>query len=125
MFSSRDIMPQPIPYQGSKRQIASKILTYFPLQTGRLVEPFAGSAAISIAAAARRRAKRFWLNDAHQPLIALWREMITRPEQISQAYRHLWHDQLGRERTYYDSVRSRFNASHHPADFLYVFARCV
>ena len=63
--------PHPFPYQGSKRSICEHILSRIPAGTGLLVEPFCGSAAVSLAAAARRRAKRFWLNDANAPLIAL------------------------------------------------------
>jgi site-specific DNA-adenine methylase len=48
-------VPHPIQYQGSKRSLASTILRYFPIKFPRLVEPFAGTAAISIACAARRK----------------------------------------------------------------------
>jgi len=124
MNGPRDV-PQPIPYQGSKRQIAPAILEYFPGRVCRLVEPFAGSAAVSIAVALRRRADSFWINDAHAPLINLWREIIERPERLAEKYTLLWNDQLGRERKYFDQIRDRFNEQHDPADFLYLLARCV
>ena len=44
-------IPHPIPYQGSKRGIAEAILAYFPQHVTRLIEPFAGSAAVTLAAA--------------------------------------------------------------------------
>jgi hypothetical protein len=50
-------------YQGSKRNLAPVILRYFPKGIKRLVEPFAGSAAMSVAAAAQGLAKSFWIND--------------------------------------------------------------
>ncbi|MBI1312340.1 Dam family site-specific DNA-(adenine-N6)-methyltransferase [bacterium] len=118
-------VPQPIPYQGSKRQLAPQILRYFPDRMDRLVEPFAGSAAISIAVAARGRAKRFWINDAHQPLISLWQEIVESPERLADEYERLWHEQAGREREFFDEVRDRFNQTHGSADFLYLLARCV
>lgn len=118
--------PQPMPYQGSKRQIASRILSYFPKEpVSRLVEPFAGSAALSIAVAMRRKATKFWLNDAHRPLVQLWKEILERPCELSTAYEKLWKDQQGREREYFDEIRRRFNRHHRPADFLYLLARCV
>ncbi len=43
-------VPQPIPYQGSKRYIAKVILAFFPKAVETLFEPFAGSAAVSLAA---------------------------------------------------------------------------
>ena len=117
--------PQPIPYQGSKRKIAPTILENFPADISRLVEPFAGSAALSIAAASRIRAARFWINDSNSPLMDLWQEIINRPEYLADRYTRLWNDQLGRENDFYIMVRSRFNEQHDPADFLYLLARCV
>ncbi|KAF0125382.1 MAG: DNA adenine methylase Dam [Elusimicrobia bacterium] len=68
--------PHPIPYQGSKRNLAEKILAYFPDQVNTLIEPFAGSAAIVIAAALEHRVKKFILNDINKPLIDLWDAII-------------------------------------------------
>lgn len=118
-------VPQPIPYQGSKRGIASRILEFFPEKVDRLVEPFAGSAALSLAVAYRGKAKRFWLNDAHKPLMDLWTAIIETPESLADSYRFLWQDQQGREKEYFNQVRERFNQFHQPADFLYLLARCV
>ncbi len=118
-------VPHPIPYQGSKRLIAPTILAYSPRNFARLVEPFAGSAAVSLAAAFRRRAESFWLNDAHVPLIRLWREILQRPAALAHAYARLWKSQQGREREFFDEIRSRFNRKHAPPDFLYLLARCV
>jgi len=118
-------VPQPIPYQGSKRLLAPTILQYFPTCSFRLVEPFAGSAALSIATASRQRAKRFWINDAHAPLMRLWQEILQQPDRLADAYSRLWHEQLADPRAYFNEVRSRFNQHHAPADFLYLLARCV
>ena len=118
-------IPQPIPYQGSKRRIAGAILQHFPRTISRLVEPFAGSAAISLAVAARNNCEHFWINDAHSALIELWQEIINRPEWLGGKYTFLWNHQLGQERAYFDVVRDRFNKRHDPGDFLYLLARCV
>ena len=119
------MLPQPIPYQGSKRKIAPAILGLFPHSFPRLVEPFAGSAAISIAVSANAGTREFWINDAHQPLIELWQELIHRPNELCENYARLWAEQLGQERVFFDQVRDRFNAKHAPEDFLYLLARCV
>ena len=118
-------IPQPIPYQGSKRRIAPTILRYFPTHISRLIEPFAGSAALSMAAVARSCADRVWINDGHAPLIQLWREIINAPKELADKYSCLWNDQLRQEREYFDMVRNRFNEQHDPVDFLYLLARCV
>jgi len=44
-------IPHPIPYQGSKRNLAPDIMRYFPADVDTLIEPFAGSAAITLTAA--------------------------------------------------------------------------
>lgn len=79
-------VPQPIPYQGSKRNIARYILGFFPDEFHTLIEPFAGSAAISIAAAATGKASKFWLNDINRPLMRLWDAIINNPEHVSSSY---------------------------------------
>jgi DNA adenine methylase len=121
----RGSVPHPIPYQGSKRNLASLILSYFPKRTSRLVEPFAGSAAISLASAYRGFADSFLINDAHKPVIELWRKIIDEPQELASQYARLWNEQLGNEREYYDEVRRQFNASQRPHFFLYLLARCV
>jgi DNA adenine methylase len=118
-------IPHPIPYQGSKRNLAKYILPFFPLEIKTLFEPFSGSAAISIAAAAHGKASRFYMNDVNQPLIALWDEIINKPNEISAHYEKLWLEQQGNERKYYDVVREHFNKTKRSDYLLYLLARCV
>lgn len=118
-------VPHPIPYQGSKRSLAREILSHISGPVDRLVEPFAGSAAISLASAFNQVANSFWINDAHAPIIALWERIVNHPVELAEGYTKLWTEQLGREREYYDEVRSRFNKTHDPTCFLYLLARCV
>lgn len=118
-------IPHPIPYQGSKRHIARLILSFFPYRIGALVEPFAGSAALSIAAACYGKAARFHLNDINQPLMALWREIIYNPEGIADSYERLWKEQRTKERAFYNLIRDEFNSTRRPGHLLYLLARCV
>lgn len=118
-------IPHPIPYQGSKRNLAKYILPFFPLEIKTLFEPFSGSAAISIAAAVHGKATHFHLNDVNQPLIALWDEIINNPKEISAQYESLWLEQQGNERKFYDIVRDNFNKTKRPDYLIYLLARCV
>src|SRR3972149_11245143 len=102
------VIPHPFPYQGSKRNIAGEILSFFPEGVGKLIEPFAGSAAVSIAAACYGKAKRFVINDINSPLIDLWRMIVAEPEKLTAQYQALWEEQSGREREFYDQVRTAF-----------------
>jgi DNA adenine methylase len=119
------IATQPFPYQGSKRRLAPIILHYLPDDAGRVIEPFAGSAAVSLAVAAERRDVQFMLNDLNAPLIDLWREILQRPEDLAADYQRLWEDQQGHVREFYDEVRSRFNRNRRPDLLLFLLARCV
>jgi len=58
-----------------------------------LVEPFAGSAAITLAAAEKQLATRFLLNDANVALIGLWRQILAHPERLADRYEELWNRQ--------------------------------
>jgi DNA adenine methylase len=121
----RTTVPHPIPYQGSKRQIAAEILAKFPAEADRLVEPFCGSAALSLSAVHADRVQSVWLNDANAPLMRLWREIINREDSLADRYETLWNEQTGREREFFDQVRAEFNESHQPHHFLYLLVRSV
>lgn len=118
-------LPHPIQYQGSKRTLAPIILRYFPNKFTRLVEPFAGSAAMSIACAARGKANFYWINDLNKPLAALLDFIINRPYEIADYYETLWEQQHDDSLEHYYHVREDFNRTGDPRLFLYLLARCV
>jgi len=118
-------LPHPIPYQGSKRNLADEILRYFPNEFYRLIEPFAGSAAISVASAFYYKANKFIINDVNQPLIALWNEIINNPTQIIRKYYDIWNEQIGNEEEYYYHIRTKFNETKQPEYLLFLLAKCV
>src|SRR5207247_10816760 len=93
-------VPHPIPYQGSKRHLASQILAHFPQHIDTLIEPFAGSGAITLAAATRDLAERFRLNDLNEPLMELWRIIVEEPHKLSKQYEIVWRGQHGAGREY-------------------------
>jgi DNA adenine methylase len=118
-------LPHPIQYQGSKRNLAPIILKYFPKKFKRLVEPFAGTAAISIAAAARQMSHQFLINDLNKPLIELLKLIVEYPADIAESYRKLWDEQHQDSIEHYYQVREQFNRTQNPKLFLYLLARCV
>ncbi len=117
--------PHPFPCQGSKRNLARRILSFFPEGVGRLGEPFCGSGAVSLAAAAARRASPFWLNDRNAPLMDLWDAILTRPEGLAGEYRALRERQEPDPRAFFLRIRSEFNRSHRPDHLLFLLARIV
>jgi DNA adenine methylase len=118
-------MPHLVQYQGSKRNLASQILYFFPSAFGRLIEPFAGSAAITIACASENKAEHFLINDLNKPLIDLLKLVIEEPEYTIKKYRAIWMDQKYDSIEHYYQIREKFNRSKDPVCFLYLLARCV
>ena len=121
-------LPHPIPYQGSKRLLAERILgVVADRRFAVLYEPFAGSGAITIAAAARRLADRYRLSDTLGPLVGIWQAILNEPEALADAYECLWTEQLnGDGIAHFNRVRDEFNAGAvGPELLLYLLARCV
>jgi DNA adenine methylase len=118
-------IPHPIQYQGSKRNLASVILGYVPPKVGCLIEPFAGSAAISIAAAVRQLASSHLINDLNKPLVELLKLMVEHPVETAAFYEQTWQGQHGDSPAHYYQMRDRFNRTQDPRLFLYLLARCV
>ena len=121
--------PHIVQYQGSKRALASQILRYFPFRFKRLIEPFAGMAAITIAVARQQRTSAYVINDINKPLVALLEEAIQHPERLIAKYRSLWSGQFdypGGSVEHYYHVRDLFNEGQQTAEnMLYLLARCV
>jgi DNA adenine methylase len=117
-------IPVPFPYQGSKRYLAPQILSYIPPGNQRIIEAFAGSAAVSLAASSSNLSQSFHLNDLNKPLMLLWEEIINTPIQLSSKYKRLWNAQHKDLRFYYQ-IREKFNIFGRPDHLLYLLSRCV
>ena len=118
--------PHPIPYQGSKRQLAPLILSFIP--EGRfhcLLEPFVGSGAVTLAAARERRCKRFVVGDSLEPLCGVWRQIVMGPQKLAEEYSELWHHQLSEPIPFFNKIRDEFNSDKSPSKLLFLLARCV
>lgn len=118
-------LPHPIPYQGSKRNLADQIMRFFPANFERLIEPFAGSAAMTIASAFYFKTNHFIINDINEPLTQLWDCIINNPESIIKQYHNIWHGQQGNEEEYYYQIRDQFNETKKPEYLLFLLAKCV
>lgn len=117
---------QPFQYQGSKRVLASRILEHVPNgHFNEVLEPFAGSAAVSLAAVAKGLVSRVWLNDINAPLMDLWHAILTDTESLISEYTELWERQLSDPAQYFLRVRNEFNQSRRPPELLYLLARSV
>jgi DNA adenine methylase len=122
-------VPHIVQYQGSKRILAPKILQYMPQKFSRLIEPFAGMAAISIASAYENRTDSFYINDINAPLVNMLQEAIEHPKRLISDYSTVWEEQFlygDNHVQHFYVVRERFNNGEDtPANMLYLLARCV
>jgi DNA adenine methylase len=91
----------------------------------RLVEPFAGSAAVTLAAASVKRFETYLIADRLEPLIDLWNQIIAEPEQLASAYEALWLRERSKPIDGYYDIRSEFNQDKLAEKLLYLLARCV
>ena len=121
-------LPHPIQYQGSKRHLAPRILEFFPKDIQTVFEPFAGSAAISIAAAACGLGKHFAINDLNKPLANLLKHIVQEPKVMVEKYAAIWAAQ-GEDAVssvaHFNAVREQFNLTQYPEHLLYLLARCI
>lgn len=113
-------VPHFLPYQGSKRRLAPQILDLVPRRHfARLIEPFAGSGAITLAAAQRGLCDHYLLGDSLLPLAALWRRALNDPGGLADAYASIW------QQGDFSAARAAFNETGDEAALLYLLARCV
>src|SRR5262249_7695981 len=104
---------------------AHAIVPLLPGDTARLIEPFAGSAAVSLAARHARIAPTAWIGDINEPLIGLWHQILGDPGGLADEYQRMWLEQRGDPRAYFGEVRAAFNRDQAPHHLLYLLARCV
>ena len=118
-------LPHPIPYQGSKRNLAPLIGEQIPRRVEVWYEPFAGSSAMTIWAIQNRIARKYVIGDALVPIAELWKSILDDPVRTAERYRQIWNGQKATNLDYFNSVRQRYNANHDPVDLLYLICRCV
>ena len=118
--------PHPIPYQGSKRQLAPLILSFVPAgRFQRLIEPFVGSGAVTLAAARKQLCKKFLVCDKLEPLCGIWERIVNDPATLAAEYSELWHSQFPHPPAFFNRVREEFNKDQTPSKLLFLLARCV
>ena len=125
MTASLVKLPHPIPYQGSKRNLAPLIGLYVPTDVRTWYEPFAGSAAMALWTMRHRKPRRIVLGDSLTPIIELWRAILDQPQTTAVRYAEIWHGQKPGDTEYFNRVRERFNRDRDPVDLLYLLCRCV
>lgn len=122
-------VPHLVQYQGSKRNLAPEIAKYIPNTTKRIIEPFAGTGAVSIFAASHNICKEFVLNDINTPLVQMMKLCIEEPEMLVNEYSQIWQGQFAEDQNnidYFFKIRDEFNEGKRDAGrMLFLLARVV
>ncbi|MCL6613043.1 MAG: Dam family site-specific DNA-(adenine-N6)-methyltransferase [Firmicutes bacterium] len=108
-------------WPGGKRRLVPYLLPHLGLPVKRLVEPFCGSCALSLAVG--DRAERFWLNDRNPDLMNLLLQLKRDPGALIARAKEYFIPENNHEKAYY-RLRERFNEEDDPliraALFLYL-----
>lgn len=122
-------VPHLVQYQGSKRILAPEIVKFIPETTKRIIEPFAGTGAVSIFAAYQGICETFVLNDINIPLIQMLELCIEDPALLVRQYSEIWQGQFTENENnidYFLKIRSEFNEGRCDAGrMLFLLARVV
>lgn len=122
-------VPHLVQYQGSKRSLAATIAQYYPNKFNRFIEPFSGTAAMSIYTAFYELGQKFILNDVNNQVIDLLDKCINEPEKLSANYEKIWNGQFEEGENsvdYYYKKRKEFNKLREQPDAaltLFILAR--
>jgi len=120
-----------IKWTGSKRSQAEYIISKFPKEINTYYEPFIGGASVLFKLLhSEISVKNYICSDINSDLISLWNTIKDNPEDLIDDYLGMWNElnkdeNIDRRKDYYFEVRSRFNLSRDPSDFLFLSRTCV
>ena len=93
-------------WAGGKHYAIDNINAFKPNNSKRLVEPFVGSASVSIGI----NINKFLLCDVNQDLVSLYKHLVSDPKKFIQDCRNLFVEGNNKDDVYY-SLRKEFNTS--------------
>jgi DNA adenine methylase len=106
---------------GNKQRFAHEIISFFPDSFGTYHEPFVGSGGVlGVLRPAKAEA-----SDSFEPLVAIWVELKSRPENLKKWYSDRWHEfSNGPKKAAYERIKQRYNSNKDPADLLFLSRSC-
>lgn len=110
-----------IKWSGSKRSQANTIASFLPDHFNTYYEPFIGGGSMLYAISPDHAI----CGDICEPLIALWREIKHRPNELADSYALRWNRLQNDGYQVFYEIRSRFNAHNNPEDLLFLSRTCV
>lgn len=112
---------QLLKWVGNKQRFAHEIISYFPTEFGRYIEPFLGSGAVMATLAPPTGTG----SDTFEPLIQIFKALQSDPGLLKQWYSDRFHRLASGEKTAeYEKIKASYNADPNPADLLMISRAC-
>ncbi|XKT74362.1 MAG: DNA adenine methylase [Patescibacteria group bacterium UBA2163] len=112
---------QLLKWVGNKQRYATQIVSQFPHEYNRYIEPFVGSGAILATVAP----KKGIAGDTMSPLIEMWDLLKNDPESIYKHYEDLWQQfQQEDRKTVYKKLLDSYNDNPNPLDLVFITRSC-
>jgi DNA adenine methylase len=106
---------------GNKQRFAAEIVSYFPSQYKRYLEPFLGSGAILATLSPDHGIG----SDSFRPLMEIWQTLKSSPDALIEWYTDRWSLMaLGDKLAVYEEIKARYNAAPNGPDLLFLSRSC-
>lgn len=105
---------------GSKYKYAHIIVSYFPTDYNKYIEPFVGTGAIL----ATLSPKKAVAGDTLEPLIEIWKLLQNDPEKLIEHYTSIITRFNGNRQEIYEEIRKSYNSSPNGLDLLILSRTC-
>lgn len=121
-----------VKWSGSKRSQSDYIVNNMPKEINTYYEPFVGGASVlyKLLHTPEIHVKNYVCSDKNGDLISLWNSIIKYPERLVNSYELMWNEltkdsNINRRKEYFYEVRSHFNSTRSPEDFLFLSRTCT
>jgi len=106
---------------GNKQRFANEIISYFPEEYGKYIEPFLGSGAVL----GTLSPDKAIASDALKPLIDIWITLKNDPQKLNAWYAERWHKFMtGTRQEEYEQIKASYNKQPNAADLLFLSRAC-
>ena len=115
-----------IKWSGSKRSQSSELIKMFPQNINTYYEPFCGGCSmLRCLLESGINVDKYVCSDVNKDLINLWNEIKNNPSRVILSYDKHWEklnstNDRSLKRKYFEEVRSVFNKTHDPCDFMFI-----
>lgn len=125
-----------IKYTGNKRLLAPEILSYYPKSINTHIEPFCGTASITLSLIANNWDIKYYLiSDINTKVIDLYKLCRSNPNLLKDYYKKLWQgynkefkieqDLYDYRKDFFYRLRDLYNKTNNPVIFLFLTRTCT